>query len=57
MVERITSVLPRVAYDYEIIVRVRLASADRTGAVADELAGSIRTCAPCITRDLGYGGA
>ncbi len=57
MVERMTAVLPRVADDYEIIV-VNDGSADRTGAVADELAQRdphVRVVHHPVNR--GYGGA
>jgi glycosyltransferase involved in cell wall biosynthesis len=57
MVERLTAVLPTVADDYEIIV-VNDGSADRTGAVADELAAAdphVRAVHHPVNR--GYGGA
>lgn len=57
MVERMTAVLARVADDYEIIV-VDDGSADRTGAVADELAAAdphVRVVHHPVNR--GYGGA
>ncbi|HEY2386091.1 MAG TPA: glycosyltransferase family 2 protein [Candidatus Binatia bacterium] len=57
MVERLTAVLPTVADDYEIIV-VNDGSADRTGAVADELAKAdphVRAVHHPVNR--GYGGA
>jgi glycosyltransferase involved in cell wall biosynthesis len=57
MVERLTAVLPRIADDYEIIV-VNDGSADRTGAVADELAAAdphVRAVHHPVNR--GYGGA
>jgi len=57
MVERFSAVLPRLADDYEIIV-VNDGSADRTGAVGDELAAAdphVRVVHHATNR--GYGGA
>src|SRR5690348_11983925 len=57
MVERLTAVLPTVADDYEIIV-VNDGSADRTGAVADEVAtADPHDRAVQHPTNRGYGGA